>query len=205
MIIYADIKSGNCYKIALLCSLLKIKHQWVSMDIIAGDTKTAEYLQKNPNGKIPLLETSDGQFLAESNAILNFLAHDSSLIPIDPMQQAQTLQWQFFEQYSHEPFIAVARYINLYLGMPEERETEFQNLQAGGHKALSVMENQLEETDFLVSDSFTIADISLYAYTHVAHEGGFDLSTYPAILSWMKRIEAQPNFVSMDTFNHETL
>ena len=193
MIIYADIKSGNCYKIALLCSLLKIKHQWVSMDIIAGDTKTAEYLQKNPNGKIPLLETSDGQFLAESNAILNYLAHDSSLIPIDPMQQAQTLQWQFFEQYSHEPFIAVARYINLYLGMPEEREAEFQNLQAGGHKALSVMENQLEETDFLVSDSFTIADISLYAYTHVAHEGGFDLSTYPAILSWMKRIEAQPN------------
>lgn len=205
MIIYADIKSGNCYKIALLCSLLKIKHQWVSMDIIAGDTKTAEYLQKNPNGKIPLLETSDGQFLAESNAILNFLAHDSSLIPIDPMQQARTLQWQFFEQYSHEPFIAVARYINLYLGMPEEREAEFQNLQAGGHKALSVMENQLIETDFLVSDSFTIADISLYAYTHVAHEGGFDLSTYPAILSWMKRIEAQPNFVSMDTFNHETL
>ena len=205
MIIYADIKSGNCYKIALLCSLLKIKHQWISMDIIAGDTKTAEYLQKNPNGKIPLLETSDGQFLAESNAILNFLAHDSSLIPIDPMQQAQTLQWQFFEQYSHEPFIAVARYINLYLGMPEEREAEFQNLQAGGHKALSVMENQLIETDYLVSDSFTIADISLYAYTHVAHEGGFDLSTYPAILSWMKRIEAQPNFVSMDTFNHETL
>jgi glutathione S-transferase len=205
MIIYADIKSGNCYKIALLCSLLKIKHQWVSMDIIAGDTKTAEYLQKNPNGKIPLLETSDGQFLAESNAILNYLAHDSSLIPIDPMQQARTLQWQFFEQYSHEPFIAVARYINLYLGMPEEREAEFQNLQAGGHKALSVMENQLIETDFLVSDSFTIADISLYAYTHVAHEGGFDLSTYPAILSWMKRIEAQPNFVSMDTFNHETL
>lgn len=201
MKVYADIKSGNCYKIALLCSLLKIKHQWIHMDILKGDTQTSEYLLKNCNGKIPLLETDDGQYLAESNAILNYLAHGSSLIPCEPMQQAKVLQWQFFEQYSHEPFIAVARYINLYLGMPEDRKDEYQALQAGGHKALTVLEKQLTETDYLVGNNLTIADISLYAYTHVAHQGGFDLSSYPAILLWLKRLEDHPNFVSMDNVN----
>jgi len=201
MKIYADINSGNCYKLALLCTLLDIKHEWIEVDILKGETQTSDFLAKNSNGKIPLLETDDGQFLAESNAILNYLASGSRLQPDDVMQQALVLQWQFFEQYSHEPFIAVARYINRYLGLPKEREAEYQSLQAGGHKALAVMEKQLCETDYLVGKQLSIADISLYAYTHVAHEGGFSLAQYPAITAWLKRIEAQTRFVSMQDFN----
>lgn len=201
MKIYADIKSGNCYKIALLCSLQTIPHQWISLDILKGDTKSPEFLAKNSNGKIPLLETDSGQYLAESNAILHFLAHGTSLLPTDKMQQSLILQWQFFEQYSHEPFIAVARFINLYLGLPESRLEEYKNLQAGGHNALSVMEAQLMKSDYLVGSKMTIADISLYAYTHVADEGGFDLSTYPAILAWINRVQQQKGYKSMFDFN----
>lgn len=200
MKIYADIKSGNCYKVALLCALLKIKHQWVAIDILNGESQTPEFLAKNSNAKIPLLETSEGHYLAESNAILNYLANDSELLPKDAMQRALVLQWQFFEQYSHEPFIAVARYINLYLGMPKERRQEYQALQAGGHKALSIMEKQLSLTDYLVGNSLTIADISLYGYTHVAHQGGFELNQYPAICRWLIRIESIPGYINMD--NH---
>ncbi|PKF61013.1 glutathione S-transferase [Psychromonas sp. psych-6C06] len=200
MKIYADIKSGNCYKIALLCSLLKIPHQWIAIDILKGETSTAEFLQKNPNGKIPLLETDDGRFLSESNAILNYLANGSALLPDDVFERASLLQWQFFEQYSHEPFIAVARYINVYLGLPESRAKEYEALQTGGHNALKVMETQLEKGDFLLGENLSIADISLYAYTHVAHEGGFDLSAYPAILAWIKRINSLPDYVSMNDF-----
>jgi len=201
MKVYADINSGNCYKIALLCALLNIEHEWIEVDILKGETQTSEFLAKNSTCKIPLLETDDGQFLSESNAILNYLAAGSHLLPDDALQQALVLQWQFFEQYSHEPFIAVARYINLYLGLPKEREAEYQSLQAGGHKALAVMEKRLTESDYLVADKLTIADISLYAYTHVAHEGGFSLTQYPAIMSWLKRIQAQTRFVSMQDFN----
>lgn len=199
MKIYADIKSGNCYKIALLCSLLKIKHQWVHIDILNGETQTTTFLKKNNNGKIPLLELNDGSCLAESNAILNYLADSSELLPTDAMQRAKVLQWQFFEQYSHEPFIAVARYINIYLGLPDERAQEYNDLQVNGHKALSVMENQLKDSDYLIGSQLTIADISLYAYTHVAHEGGFELSQYPAILAWLKRIKETPSYISMES------
>ncbi|WP_022941470.1 glutathione S-transferase family protein [Psychromonas hadalis] len=197
MKIYADIKSGNCYKIALLCALLEIRHQWIHVDILKGETQSADFLAKNSNGKIPLLALDSGDYLAESNAILNYLAQDSQLLPADTLQRAKVLQWQFFEQYSHEPFIAVARYINLYLGLPQERADEYKGLQTGGHKALSVMEKQLSKTDYLVGDRLTIADISLYGYTHVAHQGGFDLSQYPAILAWLKRIKSMPLYISM--------
>jgi glutathione S-transferase len=197
MKIYADIKSGNCYKVALLCAFLKIKHQWIHVDILKGESQSPSFLSKNNNGKIPLLETSDGTFLAESNAILNYLADGSILLPTDAMSRAKVLQWQFFEQYSHEPFIAVARYINFYLGLPKEREQEYQDLQIGGHKALSIMEKQLGETDFLVGNNLSIADISLYGYTHVAAEGGFKLNEYPAILAWCKRIESMPEYINM--------
>ncbi|MCP4323954.1 MAG: glutathione S-transferase family protein [Psychromonas sp.] len=198
MKIYADIKSGNCYKLALLCSLLRIKHQWVTIDILKGETQTPEFLAKNSNGKIPLLELADGSCISESNAILNYLAEGTVLLPTEAKKRALTLQWQFFEQYSHEPFIAVARYINIYLGLPEARKQEYKDLQAGGHKALAVMDKQLKETDYLVGSQLTIADISLYAYTHVAFEGGFDLSIYPAITAWMKRIQDEPLYISMD-------
>ncbi|MAM86203.1 MAG: glutathione S-transferase [unclassified Hahellaceae] len=197
MKIYGDIQSGNCYKIRLLCSLLRIEHEWIHIDILAGDTSKPEFLQKNPNGKIPLLELEDGRLLSESNAILNFLAADSELIPTELFQLAKVQQWQFFEQYSHEPFIAVARFIAKYLGMPTERRAEYESLQAGGHKALSVMEKQLEKSPYLAGSLLTTADISLYGYTHVAHEGGFDLRGYPSVSAWIERIRNTPDYIGM--------
>ncbi|MDX3773522.1 glutathione S-transferase family protein [Chromatiaceae bacterium AAb-1] len=198
MKIYGDIRSGNCYKIKLLCSLLAIPHQWIHIDILAGDTKSADFLAKNPNGKIPLLELDDGRCLAESNAILNYLAAGSALLPTDNFLLAKVQQWQFFEQYSHEPFIAVARFIAKYLGLPEQRRAEYQAKQAGGHKALVVMEQQLQLSPYLTGQQLTTADISLYGYTHVASEGGFDLSAYPAIQAWLNRIAVLPGYIGMD-------
>jgi glutathione S-transferase len=197
MKIYGDSQSGNCYKLKLLCSLLSIPHQWIEIDILKGESRTPEFLQMNPNGKIPLLVTDKGEFLAESNAILFYLAKDSHFLPQDSLQQARVLQWQFFEQYSHEPYIAVARFIARYLGLPDERRAEYESKQSGGYQALVVMELQLQKSNFLVGSQCTIADISLYAYTHVANEGGFDLSRYPAILNWLQKIQSLNGYVGM--------
>lgn len=197
MKIYGDTKSGNCYKVQLVCSLLNIDHEWIDVDILAGDTKSDDFLKRNPNGKIPLLELDEGETLAESNAIINYLAGGSALYPEGSLAQARILQWQFFEQYSHEPFIAVARFINKYLGLPEEKADEYASKQADGHKALQVMEQQLRKTPYIAGENFTTADISLYAYTHVAHEGGFELEAYPAILAWLDRVASLPNFKGM--------
>ena len=197
MKIYADEQSGNCYKVKLVCALLGIEHQWVHVDILAGDTATNSFLAKNPNGKIPLLALDDGRHIWESNAIINYLASGSDLLPTDAFTLAKVQQWQFFEQYSHEPFIAVARFIAKYLGLPEDKKAEYAAKQAGGHKALSVMESQLTHSAFLVGEQLTTGDISLYGYTHVAHEGGFDLSLYPAVQAWLARIEALPHYVPM--------
>lgn len=198
MKIYGDIYSGNCYKLKLLCSILSINHEWIAVDVLKGETQTPEFLQMNPNGKIPLLVTSDGYCLAESNAILFYLARHSRLLPTERLQQARVLQWQFFEQYSHEPNIAVARFIMRYLGMPEERRAELQDRQVGGYRALDVMENQLSKTEYLVGHQCTIADISLYAYTHVADEGGFDLAGYFAIIDWLGRIQSLDGYIGME-------
>jgi glutathione S-transferase len=195
--IYGDIQSGNCYKVKLLCSLLIIEHQWIHVDILEGGTDQADFLAKNPNGKIPLLELSDGRCISESNAILNYLASGSDLLPKDTYELAKVQQWQFFEQYSHEPFIAVARFIAKYLGLPEDRRTDYESKQNGGHKALAVMEAQLIKTPYLVGEQLTTADISLYGYTHVAYEGGFDLSEYPAVQAWIDRIASTQNYISM--------
>tara|TARA_R100001039_G_scaffold29899_1_gene21562 strand:+ start:1170 stop:1766 length:597 start_codon:yes stop_codon:yes gene_type:complete len=197
MKIYGDTQSGNCYKVQLVCQLLNIDHQWIDVDILAGDTKSDDFLKKNPNGKIPLLELNSGETLSESNAIINYLAFGSDLYPNDRLAQARVLQWQFFEQYSHEPFIAVARFINKYLGLPADKADEYAAKQTGGHKALQVMEQQLAETPFLAGEKVTTADISLYAYTHVADEGGFELEAYPAIRAWLDRVAALPNFRPM--------
>ncbi|MHA7809269.1 MAG: glutathione S-transferase family protein [Marinobacter adhaerens] len=197
MKIYGDTQSGNCYKVQLVCQLLNIDHQWIDVDILAGDTKSDDFLKKNPNGKIPLLELDSGETLSESNAIINFLAFGSDLYPNDRLAQARVLQWQFFEQYSHEPLIAVARFINKYLGLPAEKADEYAAKQTGGHKALQVMEQQLAQTPFLTGEKVTTADISLYAYTHVADEGGFELEAYPAIRAWLDRVAALPNFRPM--------
>ena len=198
MKIYADIQSGNCYKIKLLTSLLTIKHEWIHIDILAKETLTEDFLKKNNNGKIPLLELDDGRFLSESNAILNYLATNTALIPNDTFVNAKIQQWQFFEQYSHEPFIAVARYIAKYLGLPDDRRADYQSKQEGGHKALQIMEEQLQKTPYLVGEELTTADVSLYGYTHVAHEGGFNLKEYPAIQKWINRIQAHPKYIGME-------
>lgn len=198
MIIYGDIKSGNCYKIKLLTSILEIEHEWIEVDILANETETSEFLKKNPNGKIPLLELDDGRYLSESNAILNYLADGSDLCSEDAYEKALILQWQFFEQYSHEPYIAVARFISKYLGLPDDKKEEYKSKQVGGHKALKVMEEQLRQTDYLTGDRLSICDISLYGYTHVADEGGFDLSKYPAIQRWTSRIKSHRNYVGME-------
>ena len=197
MKIYGDTQSGNCYKVQLVCQLLNIDHQWIDVDILAGDTKSDDFLKKNPNGKIPLLELDSGETLSESNAIINYLAFGSDLYPNDRLAQARVLQWQFFEQYSHEPFIAVAPFINKCLGLPADKADEYAAKQTGGHKALQVMEQQLAETPFLAGEKVTTADISLYAYTHVADEGGFELEAYPAIRAWLDRVAALPNFRPM--------
>lgn len=197
MKIYADIQSGNCYKIKLLTSLLDIEHDWIHIDILADETQTEAFLKKNPSGKIPLLELDDGHFLSESNAILNYLANSTSFMPNNNFESAKVQQWQFFEQYSHEPFIAVARFIAKYLGLPDERKKEYESKQVGGHKALKVMEEQLQKTPYLVGEHLTTADISLYGYTHVAGEGGFDLIEYPAILKWINRIQSHPKYIAM--------
>ena len=197
MKIYGDRQSGNCYKVQLLCSLLDLPHEWIDIDILRQQTRSEEFLSKNPAGQIPLLELDDGRHLSESNAILNFLAAGSDLIPDDPFAYAQMLQWQFFEQYSHEPNIAVARFINRYLGLPESRRQEYLAKQEGGHRALAVMEQQLGQSDFLVDSQPTLADLSLFAYTHVADEGGFDLSAYAAVQAWITRIKQLPRFSPM--------
>jgi len=197
MRVHGDNRSGNCYKIQLLLSFLEVPYEWVDVDILAGETSDPEFLTMNPNGKTPVLELPDGRCLSESNAILNYLAMGSEYLPEERFDFAKVQQWQFFEQYSHEPFIAVARFIAKYLGLPEDRRAEYESKQAGGHKALSIMEAQLSNTRFLVGDRLTTADIALYGYTHVAHEGGFDLSRYPAIQQWLNRITDRPNYLGM--------
>lgn len=200
--VYGDIISGNCYKIKLLLSLLDWPHEWIHVDVVRGDARKPEFLAKAPNGKVPLLEIEPGKTLSESNAILNFLAEGTPFLPEDNYRRAQVLQWQFFEQYSHEPYIAVRRFIAKYLNMPDERKAEYESRQPGGHKALEVMEQQLAKTPYLVGDDYTIADISLYGYTHVAHEGGFDLSEYLYINEWLARIRAHPKHVTMEQFKN---
>lgn len=195
--VYGDGLSGNCYKIRLLLSHLNLPHEWNHVDILKQQTHSDDFLRLNPNGKIPVLVLDDGQTLTESNAILHYLADGSDWLPEDRLLRARVLQWQFFEQYSHEPFIAVARYIQVYLNRPAEREAEYQGKQAGGHKALAVMDQQLAQSPFLVGDSPTIADLSLYAYTHVAGDGGFDLDGYRQVRDWLARVAALPGHVPM--------
>ena len=195
--IYGDSRSGNCYKIKLLCAELDIDYDWVEVDILKGDTRTDAFLEKNPNGRIPLLELPGGRHLAESNAILCYLADDSALYSGDAFAKSQILQWLFFEQYSHEPYIATSRFIIQYLGSPPERLAELEQKKDGGYQALAVMDRQLDQHHFMTGDTFTIADIALFAYTHVADEGDFSLDNYPNVRAWIDRIRSRPNFVTM--------
>jgi glutathione S-transferase len=194
--IYGMKSSGNCYKLQLALEQLSIAYEWVDVNSTQGETRTPEYLAKNPNGKVPLLELEDGRCLAESNAILCYLAEASVLLPSDVWQKAQVLQWLFFEQYSHEPYIAVARFIKKYLPANHERYADLPRLHERGYQALDVMEQQFGKFDFIASSHYSIADIALFAYTHDAAAGGFDLSNYPKLQAWLARIKAQPKFVA---------
>jgi glutathione S-transferase len=195
--VYGDIQSGNCYKVKMLLCYLAEPHEWLHVDILRKETRTPDFLAMNPNGRIPLLMIKEGVYLAESNAILCYLADGTRFLPSDRLARAQVLQWLFFEQYSHEPYIATARYIIRYLGRPKEEEARLESRMAPGYAALGVMEKHLAARRYFVSEQYTIADIALYAYTHVAHEGGFDLSRFPAVNAWLERVRKEPRHVTM--------
>jgi len=190
--LYDYLSSGNGYKCRLILRKLGLPFERVELDIMKNETRTPEFLAKNPNGKIPVLELDDGRCLPESNAILWFLAQGTAFLPTDRYEQALALQWLFFEQYSHEPNIATARFIVTHLPADSPRRSELPRRRELGYAALDIMERHLAQNDLFVGGRFTIADIALYAYTHVAEEGGFDLGPYPAVRSWLARVAAQP-------------
>ena len=192
--LYDFLESGNGYKVRLLLHQLARPFERVELDITRGASRTEAFLEKNANGRIPTLELDDGRCLAESNAIQWFLADGTPFLPDDPFERAQVLQWMFFEQYSHEPYIAVVRFW-LHTGDTAGREQEIEERRRRGYEALTVMDRHLASHDFFVGGRYSIADIALYAYTHVAHEGGFELGGHPAVEAWLARVAAQPRHV----------
>ncbi|VEP12711.1 Glutathione S-transferase [Hyella patelloides LEGE 07179] len=195
--VYGDVFSGNCYKVKLLLHQLQKPYEWIPVDILQQESRTAAFLQRNPNGKIPVLEFASQEYLFESNAIMYFLSEGTDFLPNTRLQRSQVLQWLFFEQYSHEPYIASSRYLIRYLKGAEKYKTVLEEKSKPGYAALDVMEQHLSRNQFFVGNKYTIADIGLYAYTHVAEEGGFDLSRYSAIKSWFAKIESQPHYIAM--------
>jgi glutathione S-transferase len=195
--LYEYPSSGNCYKIRLLLTQLGIPFERITVDILKKESRTPEFLSKNPNGRVPLLELETGKFLPESNAVLYYFSQDTDFFPTDKFEQAQVMQWMFFEQYSHEPYIATSRYWISILGKPEEYKQMLEQKQPLGYAALGVMEKQLKDHSFFVGDRYTIADICLFAYTHVADEGGFDLTRFPAVCTWINRVKEQHNYISI--------
>jgi glutathione S-transferase len=192
--LYDYLDSGNGYKIRLLLALLQRDYRWVELDITSGGTRTPEFLAKNPNGRIPAIEV-DGVCLAESDAILWYLAEGTPFIPEDKLGRAQVLQWMFFEQYSHEPYVATPRFIVKHLPPDSPRHAELPKRLEQGRAAIGVMETHLKNRKFFVNDRYTIADIALYAYTHVAHEAQLDLAPYPNVRAWLERVAAQPRHI----------
>jgi glutathione S-transferase len=198
-ILYGMTDSGNCYKPRLLMAKLGIPFRNIEVSSHSGDTRKADYLAKNPNAMVPLLELDDGRRLAESNAILLYLAEGTRYLPQDRFERALCHQWLFFEQYSHEPYVAVRRAL---LTFPERAADATPERLAStlerGNKALGVMNRRLAETPFFAGSAYSVADIALYAYTHTAEEGGFQIAAYPAVADWLKRVEADPGHVPMD-------
>jgi glutathione S-transferase len=187
MKIYGDTKSGNCLKVKWVCDHLALPYTWIAIDTLKGETRTAEFLKLNGAGQVPTVELDDGRTLAQSNAIIRFLARDSGLIPTDAFAQGKMDEWLFWEQYSHEPYVAVCRFQMFYLKKPAS-DLDPEKVRRG-HAALTRMEQQLAATPFLVGGAVTLADVSLLAYTRVAHEGGFDLADYPALRRWIAESE----------------
>jgi glutathione S-transferase len=198
VILYNSPVSGNCYKVRLLLAQLGIAYEVEHVDVVDRSNRKELLAELNPALRVPTLVLDDGRPLAESNAILWYFGDGSQYLPEDPYERAQVLQWQFFEQYSHEPNIAVARFWKTYSGEPDRFERQKDRLLTGGYAALDAMESRLGGREFLVGERYSIADISLYAYTHVAHEGGFELEPYPAIRAWLDRVAAQPGHVAID-------
>jgi glutathione S-transferase len=193
--LYDFLPSGNGYKVRLPLRQLSIPYELIEMDITRGETRTPEFLAKNPNGRIPLVELDSGRFLAESGAILFYFAEGTRFLPSDRWKRAEVLQWMFFEQYSHEPYVAVARaWLHLF-GLDEERRRQLPQKQKLGYDALGVMERHLAARKYFVGEEPSIADIALYAYTHVADEGGFELARFPAVQRWLVRIRSLPGYV----------
>jgi len=192
--LYDYLESGNGYKVRLMLTQLGIPFERVELDIVEGATRTAEFLRKNPNGRIPTLELENGEYLAESNAILWYLAEGTPILPAERFERARVLQWMFFEQYSHEPNIATVRFW-LHTELNDERRVMLPGKQKLGYAALDVMEQHLASRSFFVAERYTIADIALYAYTHVAAEGGFRLEPYRAVNAWLERVRSQPRHI----------
>jgi glutathione S-transferase len=197
MHLFDNLDSGNCYKIRLLLAQLELDYRWTEVDIDHGGTRTAEFLARNPNGKVPTLELDDGSNLAESNAILWYLADGSAYVPGDRLGRAQLLQWMFFEQYSHEPYVATPRYICRHFPADHPRRAELPERLAKGRAAFAVMEQHLSTRQFFVNDRYSIADIALYAYSHVADDGGHDLTAFPNVREWLGRVASQPGHVPL--------
>jgi glutathione S-transferase len=196
--LYDTPDSGNCYKVRLTLNQLEIPFDSVSVDIMKGETRADEYLALNPNGRVPMLVLEDGTPLSESNAIICHLARGSHLRPSDPVAEAQMLAWMFFEQYSHEPYIATTRFWLYFLKDAEGYAEQIARNMPRGYAALDVMEKRLAQHEFLVGESYSLADIALYAYTHVADEGGFELGSYSGILRWLDRVRGQHLHIPME-------
>ncbi len=195
--LYGMSSSGNCYKLQLLMAQLGREYDWEEIDVTRGENMSPEFLAMNDRGKVPVMKLDDGRTLSESNAILNYLAQDTSLLPDDAWERAKTLQWMFFEQYSHEPYIAVSRFVRRFLAPDHPRRASLAALKSSGDEALAAMERHLDRLPWFGGERYTIADIALFAYTHVAEDGGFDLGAYPHVERWIKRVRMQPGFVPM--------
>jgi len=197
MLLYDSAVSGNCYKVRLLLAHLGLAYERVELDVVDRSNRPDVLGGLNPALRVPTLVLDDGRSLGESNAILWWLGEGTEYVPTEPFERAQVLQWQFFEQYDHEPNVAVARF--WLTKRPGEADPErLDAWQAGGHRALAAMERQLEDSGFLVGERYSIADISLYAYTHVADESGIELEPYPAVRAWLERFASQPGYATID-------
>ena len=197
--LYSMQRSGNCYKVRLALAQLGIPYQPIEIDILKGESRTPDFLAKNPNGRVPLMEVAPGRFLPESNAILWYIAGGTPLAPEDRIDRAEAMQWMFFEQHSLEPNIGAAWFwLTLVRGGRELQQHALEDWLENGYRALGVMEQHLKTHRFFAADRYTIADIALYGYTHVAHECDYNLASFPAIRAWLKRVAAEPAHVDMD-------
>ncbi len=198
MLLYNSAVSGNCYKVRLLAAQLGVPLDLIELSVVDRSNRAEVLGDLNPARRVPTLVLDDGRPLAESNAIIWYLGDGTAYVPDDPYERAHVLQWQFFEQYQHEPSIAVVRFLIAFSGVAEKHVDRIREQTANGYIALDAMERHLAGREFLVGQRYSIADISLYAYTHVAPEGGFDLEPYPAIRAWLERVADQPGHISID-------